>query len=157
MVSSLSKASSAIWYLLCSRDQVLNSVWVFSQVLAPRGAGAHLSRGGSFLYSPLLRSWELPPFAIRSPRSLLFLALDPTPWVQNSHCGGSQAQRAQRAFPLAREQQSSVDINPSFLLFNNPHFSPCLCTCMGDIGIIFVLDASLFRRLITKTVILWAS
>lgn len=43
--------------------------------------------------------------------------------------------RVPAALPLTMQQQSSRDINPSFLLFNNPHLWPCICTGLRDTGI----------------------
>lgn len=57
--------------------------------------------------------------------SLFYLGFAPI-WV------ALHPKRVPAALPLTVQQQSSRDINPSFLLFNNPRFWPCICTGLRD-------------------------
>lgn len=68
-----------------------------------------------------------------SPLSPLWILGPSFPW-HTPHGVAAQPMGLPAAFPLARQQQSSGDVNPSFLLLNNPHLWPCLCTGLGDTG-----------------------
>lgn len=107
-----------------SRDQVSSIPCIFSSALHPRGAAIpHRVPvwGRSFLYSPLLRLWELSLSPLLVPH-LSFL----WHWIQGAWCRtatclwGIQDPRAQSSPSLCKAAtELSGHFNPSFFLFSN--------------------------------------